>query len=104
MYSSGFGIMAFLVFFLLNAHFFLDSKHTIVSFSKNTVVSCLLKLLIFFYLFFIDSLVMDNATWSRGDSWRPARAHKLLIKFLMRSTNIELMKDAFNIYNEKSKH
>ena len=91
-------------FWKSNAYFFLHRKHTIVSFRKKTVAACLLKFLILFYLFFIDSLVMENATWSRGNSGRPARAHKVLIKFLMRSTNIELVKDAFKQYIVNSEH
>ena len=66
------------------------------SFGKNTV-SYVFELLIYCYLYF--SLVMGNAAWSRGDSGRPARAHKVLIKFLIRSTNLELVKDTFKLYN-----
>ena len=69
-----------------------------VSFGKNTV-SYVFELLIYFYFYF--SRVMGNADWSRGDSGRPARAHKVLITFLMRSTNSELVEDTFELYNVK---
>ncbi|KAJ7328575.1 hypothetical protein OS493_024495 [Desmophyllum pertusum] len=44
-------------------------------------------------------LVIEDATWSRGDSGRPARAHKILIKFITRSADIVLVQDTFKQFN-----
>ena len=42
---------------------------------------------------------MEDAIWSRDVSGRPARAHKVVIKFMTSSTNLGLLtEDIFKTY------
>lgn len=58
---------------------------------------------IFFYnaviCVFVTSRVLEDAIWSRGDTRRPARAHKVEAKFLTSLTDLELVQDIFKAYN-----
>ena len=48
---------------------------------------------------FVTSRVLKNAIWSRGDTRRPARAHKVEAKFIASLTDLELVQDVFKAYN-----
>ena len=49
----------------------------------------------FFYSLF-SSLVLEDARWSRGDSGRPARSHKVTISIHVIPSKITLLKMLFN--------
>ena len=48
---------------------------------------------------FVTSRVLKKAIWSRGDTRRPARAHKVEAKFIASLTDLELVQDVFKAYN-----
>ena len=52
----------------------------------------------FIFSFFL-SLVLEDARWSRGDSGRPARSHKVAISIRVTSTKFQLIQDAFKLYD-----
>ena len=56
-------------------------------------------LLSFFFFSFFLSLVLEDARWSRGDSGRPARSHKVAISICVTSTKFQLIQDAFKLYD-----
>lgn len=62
-------------------------------------IQLLISVIKYIFVLFINSLVIEDATWSRGDSGRPARAHKILIKFITRSADIVLVQDTFKQFN-----
>ena len=45
---------------------------------------------------FIPSLVVEDAKWSRGDSGRPARAHKVRVVFNVNERDAERVEKAFS--------
>ena len=45
---------------------------------------------------FIPSLVVEDAKWSRGDSGRPARAHKVHVVFNVNERDAERVENAFS--------
>ena len=45
---------------------------------------------------FIASLVVEDAKWSRGDSGRPARAHKVRVVFNVNERDAERVEKAFS--------
>lgn len=45
---------------------------------------------------FIPSLVVEDAKWSRGDSGRPARAHKVRVVFNVNERDAERVENAFS--------
>ena len=45
---------------------------------------------------FIPSLVVEDAKWSRGDSGRPARAHKVRVVFNVNERDAEQVENAFS--------
>lgn len=52
----------------------------------------------FFYSIF-SSLVLEDARWSRGDSGRPARSHKVTISIQVIPSKIHVIEDAFQLYD-----
>ena len=48
--------------------------------------------------FFFTSLVMEDAIWSRGDARKLARAHKIVINFMISSKNLGLVQDILKTY------
>ncbi len=44
----------------------------------------------------IPSLVLEDAKWSRGDSGRPARAHKVRVAFNVHERDAERVENAFS--------
>ena len=47
---------------------------------------------IFFYSLH-DSLVLEESKWSRGDSGRPAKAHKILIECMVKISDLALLQE-----------
>ena len=45
---------------------------------------------------FIPGLVVEDAKWSRGDSGRPARAHKVRVVFNVNERDAERVEKAFS--------
>ena len=45
---------------------------------------------------FIPSLVVEDAKWSRGDSGRPARTHKVRVVFNVNERDAERVENAFS--------
>ena len=48
--------------------------------------------------FFFQSLVLEGAKWSRGDTGKPAKAHKVAISFRVDPTKIDLIHYDFRLY------
>ena len=48
------------------------------------------------YYYFVTSLVLEDAVWSRGNAGRPAGAHKVVIMFMTSYSNIANVQDVFN--------
>ncbi|KAM7428206.1 hypothetical protein ABFA07_020779 [Porites harrisoni] len=44
-------------------------------------------------------LVLEDARWSRGDSGRPARSHKVTISIRVIPTKLHVIEDAFQLYD-----
>lgn len=44
-------------------------------------------------------LVLEDARWSRGDSGRPARSHKVTISTRVIPTKLHVIEDAFQLYD-----
>ena len=44
----------------------------------------------------IPSLVVEDAKWSRGDSGRPARAHKVRVVFNVNERDAKRVENAFS--------
>ncbi|XP_044165589.1 uncharacterized protein LOC122949599 [Acropora millepora] len=44
-------------------------------------------------------LVLEDARWSRGDSGRPARSHKVTISIQVIPSKIHVIEDAFQLYD-----
>lgn len=57
--------------------------------------NCSLK----FVFFLLLRLVLEDARWSRGDSGRPARSHKLSISICASSTKLHLIRDVLKLYD-----
>ena len=45
---------------------------------------------------FIPCLVVEDAKWSRGDSGRPTRAHKVRVVFNVNERDAERVENAFS--------
>ena len=52
-----------------------------------------------FRSFLFLSLVLEDARWSRGDSGRPARSHKVTISIRVIPTKLHVIEDAFQLYD-----
>ena len=52
----------------------------------------------FCFSFFLK-LGLEDARWSRGDSGRSARSHKVAIPIRVTSTKFQLIQDAFKLYD-----
>ena len=47
----------------------------------------------------ILSVILEDAKWSRGDTGRPARAHKVTVRFTVDSENLSSIQDALHCYD-----
>ena len=52
----------------------------------------------FLYFIFL-SLVLEDVRWSRGDSGRRARSHKVTISICVIPTKLHIIEDAFQLYD-----
>jgi len=51
------------------------------------------------FLFLILSFVLEEAKWSRGDTGRPAKAHKIAVSFYVPDFKLDVIKTAFQSYD-----
>ena len=50
------------------------------------------------YKCYFYSLMQEDAKWSRGDSGRPAKAHKIEIECMVKATDLQLLKEKMKCF------